>query len=263
MKKVFSIFTLAMLLMAFSACNDDNNDSNIQKMTGEILSNSVDIDDGQSVYVAISGLSLEWNVTNSTISLNYNVAVTASSTAAVSLQDVALTPNTDLACYTFSTPNGGNGITNLNGYFRPETGCLYIDFLVNGTHRVMSATQFYYPYLKYNFTDSETNTSKESPNGAMLIIINPKDMSAQLLVGNFALTETGGVIQQAAFYGMNVEATTAGYKVTYTGDQRSTDGSYTLNSFDCNITGSGKIVNGTITINERYNGTFAGSAFAN
>lgn len=263
MKKVFSIFALAVLLLGFTACNDDSEDSRIQKITGEILNNSVDIAEGQSVKVATSPIVMEWNVTKSTVSINYTVAVTNGSTATVSLTDVELNPDNNYSCYTFSAANGGNGITNLNGYYRPETGCLYIEFIVLGTHRVMSTANLYYPYLKYNITYSETGDSKESPNGEMMIYINPKDMSAQLAMGNFALSETSGTIQQVVFYGLHAEPTANGYKVTYSGDQRSSDGSYTLNSFDGTISNSGKAVNGTFTINEKFNGTFNGKAFAN
>ncbi|MBR5639819.1 MAG: hypothetical protein IKW83_08660 [Muribaculaceae bacterium] len=263
MKKVFSIFALAVLLLGFTACNDDDDDYRIQKITGEILNNSVDIEEGQSVCVATSAISMEWNVSTSTISLNYTVAVTTNSTATVSLTDVPIEPNITYNCYTFSAANGGNGITNLTGYYRPETGCLYIEFLVFGTHRVMSTANLYYPYLKYNITNSETSASKESPNGEMMIYINPKDMSAQLAMGNLALSENSGTIQQMVFYGLHAEPTATGYHVTYSGDQRSSDGTYVLNAFDGTISGSGKVVDGTFTIDEKFNGTFNGKAFAN
>lgn len=263
MRKVFSIFMLAMLLMGFTACNDDNEDSRIKTITGEILNNSVNIAEGQSVNVASSGIVLELNVLKSTLSLNYTVAVTPGSTATVSLTDVALEPNNTYNCYTFSAANGGTGITNLSGYYRPETGCLYIEFIANGTHRVMSTANLYYPYLKYNITFTDDGSSKESPNGAMVIYINPKDMTAQLAMGNFALSENGGSITQVVFYGLHAEPTATGYHITYSGDQRSTDGAYVLNAFDAVISNSGKAVAGTFTINEKYNGTFNGKAFAN
>ncbi len=263
MKKVFSIFALAFLLIAFTACNDDNEDSRIQTITGDVLNNSVDIEEGQSVNVASSHIVMEWNVSAGTITINYSVPVTSGNTVTVSLTDVELVANNTYSCYTFSAANGGNGITNLNGYYRPETGCLYIEFIALGTHRVMSTANLYYPYLKYNITNSETSTTNESPNGEMMIYINPKDMSAQLAIGNFALSENSGTIQQVVFYGLQAEATSTGYKVTYSGDQRSTDGTYVLNNFDGIISNSGKSVSGTFTLDGKFNGTFSGNAFAN
>ena len=116
MRKVFSIFAIALLLIGTTACNDDNEDSRVQTITGEILNNSVDIDEGQSVNVATSGIVLELNVLNFTMSLNYSVAVTPGNTVTVSITDVALQPNDTYNCYTFSSANAGTGITNLNGF---------------------------------------------------------------------------------------------------------------------------------------------------
>ena len=263
MRKVFSIFAIALLLIGTTACNDDNEDSRVQTITGEILNNSVDIDEGQSVNVATSGIVLELNVLNFTMSLNYSVAVTPGNTVTVSITDVALQPNDTYNCYTFSSANAGTGITNLNGFYRPETGCLYIEFIAYGTHKVMSTANLYYPYLKYNITCTDDGKSKESPNGAMAIYINPKDMSAQLAMGNFALSENSGAITQVVFYGLHVEPTATGYHLTYSGDQRSTDGTHVLNAFDGIIGDSGKAISGTFTIDEKFNGTFNGKAFSN
>ncbi len=183
----------------------------------------------------------------------------------MSLQDADINPNNTYQCYTFSAANAGNGVTNLTGYYRPETGCLYIEFIANSTYRVISIAQMYYPYTKYTFTNTETSNSKESLNGELAISVDPSDMSANVAFGKFALNEDGGLIQAVVFQGAHAEATATGYKITYSGETglRSTDGSYVLNELELNITGSGQVVNGTVKINEKYNGTIAGKAFAN
>ncbi len=263
MKKVFSILMLVALMVTLGACTKSDEDYNTHQIQGEVLNNSVSIADGQSVQVTTSAISMVWNVNEATLSVNYTAAITDNTTATVSLKDVPLEPNVEYSCYTFSAADGGNSITNLKGYYRPGTGCLYIEFVYNGTHRVMTSSNLYYPYLTYNITNSETGETKESPYGALVIDINPKDMSAQMAMGEFALSEVSGIITQVVFYGLHAEATATGYKVTYSGDQRSTDGSYTLNEFEAIISGSGQVVNGTFTINDKYNGTLAGKAFAN
>ena len=48
MKKVFSILTLALLMLSFTACNDNNRDQQIYKIQGQMLNNSVNISNGQS-----------------------------------------------------------------------------------------------------------------------------------------------------------------------------------------------------------------------
>ncbi|MBQ6278462.1 MAG: hypothetical protein IJR20_06340 [Muribaculaceae bacterium] len=266
MKKVFSILTLALLMLSFSACSDKGDeDQQTYKIQGQMLNNSVNISNGQSEKVAISPVELTWKALNSKVSVVYSVQINNGTTINVSLQDADINPNNTYQCYTFSAANAGNGVTNLTGFYRPETGCLYIEFIANGTHRVISIAQMYYPYTKYTFTNTETSNSKESLNGELAISVDPSNMSANVAFGKFALNEDGGLIQAVVFQGVNAEATATGYKITYSGETglRSTDGSYVLNELEINVTGSGQVVNGTVKINEKYNGTIAGKAFAN
>ncbi len=266
MKKVFSILTLALLMLSFSACSDKgDDDQQVYKIQGQILNNSVNITSAQSEKVSISPIELTWRALDSKVSITYSVQVENGTTINVSVQNADINPNNTYQCYTFSAANAGTGVSNLTGYYRPETGCLYIEFIANGTHRVISIAQMYYPYMKYNFTNSETGNSKESINAEMAISINPEDMSANVALGKFALNEDGGLIQSAVFRGLHAEATATGYKITYSDENglRSTDGSYVLNELELNVTDSGQVVTGTVTINNKYTGTFAGKAFAN
>ena len=241
MRKVFSILTLALLMISLAACSDkSDDDQQVYQIQGQLLNNSVNISTGQSEKVATSNVNITWRMLDSDIN-----------------------PDNTYNCYRFSAASAGNGVTELAGFYRPETGCIYIEFIANGTHRVISVARMYYPYMKYNFTNTENGSSKETTNGKMLISINPSDMSASLAIGEFYLNDNGVYIAQAVFAGLHAEATGTGYKITYSGDQRSTDGSYVLNEFEANVTGGGQVVNGTITINGNYNGTFAGKAFAN
>ena len=269
MRKVLSIFALALLLIGITACNDDKEDSRKQTITGELLNNSVDIAEGQSVNVTTSGVLLELDVTKFLLSLNYTVAVTPGNTVTVSLKDVELQPSDTYNCYLFSAANAGNGVTNLTGYYRPETGCLYIEFIANSTYRVISIAQMYYPYTKYTFTYTDVDDNQvhsvERSNAELAISVDPSNMNANVAFGKFALNEDGGLIQAVVFQGADAEATATGYKITYSGETglRSTDGSYVLNELELIVTGSGQVVNGTVKINEKYNGTIAGKAFAN
>ena len=265
MKKVFSILTLALLMLSFTACNDNDKDQQTYKIQGQMLNNSVNISNGQSEKVGISPVELTWKALDSKVSVVYSVQINNGTTINVSLQDADINPNNTYQCYTFSAANAGNGVTNLTGYYRPETGCLYIEFIANSTYRVISIAQMYYPYTKYNFTNTETGNSKESLNGELAISLDPSDMSANVAFGKFALNEDGGLIQAVVFQGAHAEATATGYKITYSGETglRSTDGSYVLNELELIVTGSGQVVTGTVKINEKYNGTIAGKAFAN
>lgn len=264
MRKVFSILTLALLMISLAACSDkSDDDQQVYQIQGQLLNNSVNISTGQSEKVATSNVNITWRMLDSKISINYTVDLGNSTPVTVSVKDADINPDNTYNCYRFSAASAGNGITELAGFYRPETGCIYIEFIANGTHRVISVAQMYYPYMKYNFTNTENGSSKETTNGKMLISINPSDMSASLAIGEFYLNDNSVYIAQAVFAGLHAEATGTGYKITYSGDQRSTDGSYVLNEFEANVTGGGQVVNGTITINGNYNGTFAGKAFAN
>ena len=262
MKKLFSIFALSILLLGMSACTSDD-DSMTRQITGTFITNSVSLEDGQSVRVSTSTVSMIWNISESIITLNFSAEITNNNAVTVSLQDVPIEVNETYGCYTFSATNAGNGVTNLHGYYRPETGCLYIDFIANATHRVMCAAQLYYPFLSIDITNTETSKVKENDDSEMLVVINPKTMTAQLVMGGFAFEENSGIIQEVSFSGLSVESTATGYKVTCDEDKKSTEGSYTLNNLDLNVTGSGQVVNGTFTLNTKYSGTFTGRAFAN
>ena len=234
-----------------------------------MLNNSVNISNGQSEKVAISPVELTWKALDSKVSVVYSVQINDGTTINVSLQDADINPNNTYQCYTFSAANAGNGVTNLTGYYRPETGCLYIEFIANSTYRVISIAQMYYPYTKYTFTYTDVNDNQvhsvERSNAELAISVDPSDMSANVAFGKFALNEDGGLIQAVVFQGAHAEATATGYKITYSGETglRSTDSSYVLNELELIVTGSGQVVNGTVKINEKYIGTIAGKAFAN
>lgn len=263
MKKIFSIFALSILLLGMNACTSDADDNMTRQITGNLLTNSVSIEDGQSVRTSISSANMTWNITESTITLTFSAEITSSNAVTVNLQNVPIEANETYNCYTFTATNGGNGITNVHGYYRPETGCLYIDFIANATHRVMCASQLYYPYARIDITNTENSKVKENDNSAMLVTINPKTMTAQVAMGGFSFEESTGMIQDMAFSGLPVVATSTGYKVTCSDNTYSSEGTYVLNNLDLNVTGSGQVINGTFTVNTKYNGSFAGKAFAN
>lgn len=249
MRKVFSIFTLAMLLLATTACSEDKNDDINYKVQGEFLNNSVRISTNQSVCVSSSLSYIEWNVNANTMSVNYTVTIEGSNTVTLNIKDVQLTPNNTLACYTFETPEGGSGVTAVKGYYSPDTGNFFIEFTANGTHRIISAAQlFFYVKCTVNNLVDTSKPAKVNDNAGMLIEINPNTMKANVAIANFALDTESGVIQTVRFQGLNVEATSDGYKVTDTSDLLSLDAIYTLNEFEANVTNACHAVNGSFKI---------------
>ena len=262
MRKVFSIFALAMLLLATTACGDDKNDDIVYQLQGQFVNNTVRLSTNQSVSMSSSLTNITWNVRASTMTLNYSVPIEGGSTATLNITDVPMTPNSSLGCYTFETPNGGTGITAVKGYFA-ESGSFLLEFTYNGTHRVISAAQLFFPYVKCTVSNTEDTTKPDKVNdkAAMLININTNTKKADVTIANFALEADGGVISTVNFLGLDVVATSDGYKVTTSSTVNSVDGLYTLSDFEANVTNACHAVNGTFKVNSKFAATFTGTAF--
>lgn len=266
MKKVFSILTLALLMLSFTACNDNENESR-STFPAEFLNNSVNISSGNSEKVSNSSATMELDLTKTTLSLNYSAPITSGNVASVTIKDAELVPNNELGCYTFTSTNPGTGIANFNGLYRPEDGSIHIEFDAFGTHHVSSNAYFhssaiYFPYSDVKMTNTEDESVKENKNAESIIIINPSDMSAVFGLGNFAIDNNSGTIQEVDFSGLKATATGNGFNVTITEPIRSVDGYYTLNSFEASVTGNGRVINANFVINTKYSGVLKGTQFA-
>ena len=266
MRKLLSIFTLVLFLLVITSCGDDNNTNEMTHSAQlKMLNNSVNLSQNLSEKVSTSTASILWDITNSTITLDYSVPIDNSTSVNISVKEAKLTVDNTLNCYTFVVENAGAGITQFRGYYRPEADNLHIEFIANGTHRVFSTVNLYFPYTKYSILNTEMAdpTPIESDRAGIIIQIDPSDMSANILMGAFALDNTSYLIQAMQFNGLQAEATADGYKVTLTEDKRSTDGNYTLNQFEATVTGNGRVINGTFILDSKYNATFSGTEFYN
>ena len=181
----------------------------------------------------------------------------------VSLQDADINPNNTYQCYTFSAANAGNGVTNLTGYYRPETGCLYIEFIANSTYRVISIAQMYYPYTKYNFTNTEEASSKESPNGEMVISIDPYGHERNVGFGQFCPQRGWWLIHSSSVPDYMPRQQAQATKSPTVATSALPMAATCSTSLRPTSLAAAQVVNGTFTINEKYNGTIAGKAFAN
>lgn len=263
MRKVFSIFALAMLLLATTACGDDKNDDIVYQLQGQFINNTVRLSTNQSVNVSSSLANITWDVTANTMTLSYTVPIETGNTVTLNITDVPLTPNNSLGCYTFETANGGNGITAVKGYYSSDSGSFLVEFTANGTHRVISAAQLFFPFVKCTVSNTEDPSKPDKVNdkAAMLIDVNPNNMKADVTIANFALEADGGIISTVKFLGLNVVATSDGYKVTTSSTVNSVDGLYTLSDFEANVTNACHAVNGTFKVNTKFAATFTGTAF--
>ena len=266
MKKVFSILTLALLMLGFTACND-NDGENKRTFSTEILNNSVNISNGTSEKVSNSSAAMELNITKSTLSLSYSVPVTNGTVVNVVIKDAELVPDNELNCFTFTSSNPGNGIANFKGFYRPRDVSIHIEFDAFGTHHVSSnayyySSAIYFPFSTITMTNTEDESVKESKEAWSIISVNPNDMSAVFALGNFATDNNSGTIQEVDFSGLKATATSNGFHVTITEPIKSTDGYYTLNSFEAFVTGNGRVINATFVLNTKYSGVLKGTQFA-
>lgn len=265
MRKVISIFTLALLMLGFGACSDgDEDDVLTRQFQVELLNNSVNIGENKSDKVTTSVIDINWNITNSTMSMNCPVQLSENTNANLVVNNAKLVIDNSLECYTFSSATGGNGITDVKGFYDPGNKTFQINYVANGTHRVYSSAMLRFPYMSCevsDLTDDNLPVAK-SDNAAMVITINPADMSANLAMGQFNLSQSTG-INQVTFNGLHAEGTADGYNITFSGEQKSINDSYILNNFEANVTNGGRNITGTFVINgEKYKGIFKGTEFA-
>ena len=260
MRKVFSIFTLALLMLGITSCDSSND---IPKFTAELLNNSVNLSQGASEKVSSSSATIEWDVSNTTLSLSYSVPLNGSSVANVNLSNAKLTADNERNCYTFTAASVGSGITDLTGYFNPTTGCMHIEFMAGGYY-VSSNADLVFPYCTITTTNTEVEgaTPTENKDAVVLIKVNPTNMDALVIMYGIPLGGSSGTIQQVYFNGVKATATGNGYHLTLSEDLRSTDASYVLNSLDANVSANGLVINGNFVLDNRYNGTITGTQFA-
>ena len=265
MRKIYSILTLALLLLASTACTDDKDkDKTITTFQGQLLNNVVNISEGQSEKVSLTTVTIEWNYIDGTISMNYAVPLNEGNTANINFNDAKLNYDSNLDCYIFQPTNAGNSVTNFNGYFNPNKGIIHIEFIVNGTRFVSSNADLFFPYSTFKITNTELEnpTPTEYNNAIVAIIVNPSDMSAQLGMGGFALPNSTGEISAVYFSGLKAIATGNGYKGTLDTNKLSNDGSLTLNNFEAIVTANGRVINATFTMNGKFSAIVTGTQFA-
>lgn len=265
MKKVFSILTLALLLMGFTACEDKGDDEQVYQFNSTQLNKSVNISDPNDMKVSTSTATTKWTYsTDSHISVVSEIQISDGTTAQLMINDVLMEYNAVDGRFEFSTPNGGTGITQVKGYFgvNSEALTLYLEFVYNNSYKVTSVAQLTFPFVKATISDTENpGTPFQNDEMGLIIVVKPKDMTAQMRFTNVKYADNHSKLDYITVTeGLSVTVTPNGYKVT--GTNLTTDVSeQTINNFEANIYNNGLNVSGSFVANGKYDVNFTGTMF--
>ena len=260
MRKVLSIFALALLMLGITACDSSND---IPKFTITVLNNAVNISQGTSEKVSNSAMSIEWGVNEATISLSYSVPLSGTTVANVAVNDEMMEYDSTRGMMVFTAASAGTGVTNLTGYYNPGDYTVYLEFTYNNSHKVTCVSQLKFPYTSSSITNTQQGSDPfESDNMPVSIVVNPTDMKAQMRIYNLRLATSESSIQYVTFLeGLTVTVTGNGYTISGTNVKADDVSNYTLNEFNATVTNNGLNIEGTFTLNEIYQGTFSGKMF--
>lgn len=265
MKKVFSILTLALLLMGFTACEDNGNDEQLYQFSTTQLNKSVNISDPNDMKVSTSTATTKWTYsTDSHISIVSEVQISDGTTAQLAITDILMQYNATDGRFEFSAPNGGTGITQVKGYFgvNSEALTLYLEFVYNNSYMVTSVAQLTYPFINATITDTENpGTPYQNNTMGMVMVVKPSDMTAQMRIAYVKYADNQSQLNQINITeGLSVIATPNGYKVTGTNLKTDVD-EQTIDNFEAIVTNNGLNVSGSFIANSKYNVSFYGKMF--
>lgn len=265
MKKVFSFFAMALLLLGATSCGGDDNNEQVISSSLDMLNKATLLSNPTSNYVSESGAYVTWttNYDYNRLSLTQEMKIDDNTSAEIILKDITMTYDSSMECYYFSTDNGGNGITNVKGYYQPFNLTLYYEFTYNGTHKVSTIAHLAYPYYSAIINDISLSQSPFSPTKtAMAMMVSPTTMTAQLKFINFQLSDSDSYPETITFTeGLNVTPNANGYIINGT-DVKNSGDDYTLNEFNATVTYNGMRIEGTFLVNGKYQATFSGTTFA-
>lgn len=265
MKKVFSIFTMALLLLTTTACSDSgSDDGQVFSFTTQLLNKAISISDPSDLYVSTTSASVKWTYNNdSRITLSAPVSVNANTIANVAVNDATMEYDSTKGMMVFTAATAGTGVTQLTGYYNPADYTIYLEFTYNNSHKVTCVTQLTYPYMTSQVTNIQQGGEPfNTTNMQIVIVVDPSDMTAQMRIFNFRLSSNEAVIQYVTFLnGLSVTATGNGYIVSGTNVQSDDVSNYTLSEFNATVTNNGLNIQGSFTTSTNYQCSFSGTMF--
>lgn len=259
MKKYFSIFALATLLLLTACGNDEPN--NEQSSIGIVYSRAIDNTTGTAQFSQSQcGFTVRNNGSSMTMRAQMILKLTESTTVEFSTDFMPLSASSDEAyTYTFatsdiSTTSGAHTISDLRGKIN-MVGPTYIEYTVDGKYRCYSTLQPYYTHTTTVVPQGEdSETYSDISYG---VLINNAGTEATLyLFGFHSPSSFSGV--NLCYDKLKIESTATGYHLTGTDivptiHESTYDATgmpseqYRASSIDINITEQGQSLSGTIS----------------
>ena len=265
MKKAFSILTLALLLFSFSACTDNDDDEQVYSFNSQQLNKSSKLSDPADMKVSSSTATVKWTyAAESHITITSEILVNENTTAKLLVSNVLMNYDATNGRFEFSAPSGGDGITQVKGYFGVNSDALtfYVEFVYNNTYKVTSVAQLTYPFVNAMCINTENpGAPYQNDDMGFIIVVKPSDMTAQMRFTNVKFADNDSHLDYITVTeGLTVVPTVSGYKVTGSNLETEVSG-YTIDDFEANVTNNGLNVNGTFLANGKYSVSFSGSMF--
>ena len=248
----------AILLLLFTAslsltsCGNDEggNSHKVNKFTETMYNHIIDNETGEVTFSSVS-THFTYDVTAVTIGFTAQVKLPGGSTITFEAPTTQMTYNSNLVCHTFNAGDvgaeDGTTIRNVRGRADLSIGVIYYAFEVDNRYKVVATSalpQFYATVQSVNNDDSSISTTFN--NQHFTIEINSSQMTAHLVVNNFATHEEMAPVDEVSYSDIPVEITSSGY--TLRAEELETDDkqdNYKLTDFVLNLTEQGLKMEGS------------------
>ena len=271
MKKYFSIFAMAMLLLLTACGNDEPSNESTSIMI--MYNRAVNIDNSNVTFSQSNNKFILRSTGSSSIQAQMILKIDENTTVEFDTDFMPLVASGDEAyTYTFSGSSataGTHTVSNIRGKIN-LVGPTYMEYLIDGKYQCYSTLQPYYTHTSTIFTRTQSDgpvefNVKDIYYGLQLDNTGKK---GSLYLFNFHVTETGSSLYCLSVEDLTAEATPTGYHLTGTDivpksneSAYDTHGSltveYKMKSVDLQVTEQGQCISGTIiTDNEETPMTF-------
>lgn len=266
MKKIINLALLAVLLLAFSACNESDDPKHTY--TFQEISYNHGFKDGKpSMRRTTTSFTID-NVDN-LIDIVMNVYPDGVTEVAVHTDFMEL-KSLGNATYSFqrsSMQAGGHTISDISGYLDVATSFLYVTYRIDGGPVCYSTSRLLFPYCSTVVTDLSDNPVQPLllDNSMYGFVTNDLSGKAVFAIINFQINALDSPITELDFNNVDLTVTEKGYTLKaenvlpsagYADSEK-----YPISDLDVTIDLEAKTINGLYKCNQKQV-TFSGKLFS-